>query len=164
MIDTTQGFTLVRELDATPEEVWACWTDPDEAATWWHPRGVSTPRGSVRIDARVGGTYAYTMVHDQTGEEFPTGGVYREVSPFTRLAFTWGSPDDDPDDCPLLTVTLEPVGDRTRMTFDLRGHAGAPGDGHIHDGWESALDVLAEHAPTVRSRRDAGEVPAASAR
>jgi uncharacterized protein YndB with AHSA1/START domain len=33
MIDTTtKGFTLVRNLDATPAEIWEGWTNPDETA------------------------------------------------------------------------------------------------------------------------------------
>ena len=144
MIDTTRGFTLVRDIDGTPEEIWDAWTNPDEAARWWHPRGLTTPRETVSIDARVGGTYAYTMVNEATGDEYPTGGVYREVQPFERLVFTWGSPDD-PDESSVVTVTIEPAGERTRMTFDLRGFDGTPGDGSFYDGWESALDVFAEH-------------------
>lgn len=145
MIDTAQGFTLVRLLDATPDEIWRAWTDPDEAAQWWHPRGVTTPRESVAIDARVGGRYSYTMVVDTTGQQYETVGVYREVVPLERLVFTWGAPGDDPDDCPLITVSIEPAGDLTRMTFDLRGVAATAGDDDIYDGWDSALDVLAEH-------------------
>ena len=49
MIDTTRGFTLVRTFEATPEEVWRAWADPDEAAQWWHPRETSTPRESVAV-------------------------------------------------------------------------------------------------------------------
>ena len=145
MIDESQGFTLVREVDATPEEVWAAWTDPDEAADWWHPRNTRTPRDEVEIDARVDGRYVYTMVNEDSGERVVTGGVYREVVPFERLVFTWGNPDDEPDDQPVITVTLEPVGDRTRMTFDLRGVSGTPGDGYFYDGWVDALDSLEEH-------------------
>jgi uncharacterized protein YndB with AHSA1/START domain len=156
MIDETKGFTLVRELDATPEEIWDAWTNPDEAAMWWHPRGVSTPRETVTIDARVGGRYAYTMVNDATGEKFLTGGVYREVVPHDRLVFTWGAPDDDPDDCPLITITIEPRGESTRMTFDLRGFDGVPGDANVFDGWDSALDVFADHVRTSTRRRTAG--------
>ncbi len=153
MIDMTLGFTLVRDFDATPEELWAAWTDPDEAAVWWHPAGLRTPRETVTIDARVGGRYAYTMVDDATGARYPTGGVYREVVENVRLVFTWGSPDDDPDDAPLVTVTLEPLGRLTRQTFDLRGADGARGDGWIHDGWESALDELGAHmAPAGAAR------------
>lgn len=143
MIDTTKGFTLVRNFDATPEQIWNAWTLADEAAQWWHPRGMTTPRDSVSIDARVGGRYVYTMVDDETGEKYPTGGRFREVEPFTRLVFTWGLPDAD--DSPVVTITIEPAGELTRMTFDLRGVDGVSGDDSFFDGWESALDSLAEH-------------------
>lgn len=145
MIDTTRGFTLVRQYDATPEELWRAWTDPDEVAAWWHPAGLHTPRETVTIDARVGGSYAYTMVNDASGEEYPTGGVYREVVENEKLVFTWGNPDDDPDDTPVVTVTIESLGELTRLTFDLRGVDGMRGDANVYDGWDSALDELANH-------------------
>lgn len=145
MIDMAKGFTLVRDFDATPQDLWRAWTDPDEAAAWWHPSGVHTPRETVAIDARVGGRYAYTMVNDETGEQYPTGGVYREVVEPERLVFTWGYPDADPDDAPLITVTLAPTDAGTRMTFDLRGYDAERGDGNVYDGWDSALDELDTH-------------------
>lgn len=145
MIDMTVGFTIVRDFTATAQELWRAWTDPDEAATWWHPEGVHTPRGSVTIDPRVGGRYAYTMVNNATGEEYPTGGVYREVVENERLVFTWGPPDDDPDAAPVITVSFEPLGGHTRMTFELRGFDGGPGDSFVYDGWDSALDQLTAH-------------------
>lgn len=154
MIDMTQGFTLVRDFDATPQDLWRAWTDPDEAAVWWHPSGLHTPRETVAIDARVGGRYTYTMVDDATGEQYPTGGVYREVVEPDRLAFTWGAPDADPDDAPLITVTFTPVGQGTRMTFDLRGFDAARGDGNFYDGWDSALDELGVYLTTLERRGD----------
>lgn len=150
MTDTARSFTLVRVFDATPQELWDAWTNPDEAALWWHPRGVSTPRESVTIDARVGGRYAYTMINDETGESYPTGGVYLEVDPFERLAFTWGSPDAEPEAAPKITVSLDPEGERTRMTFVLAAEGAVDGD--IRDGWESALDVLADHVQRSGTR------------
>ncbi|WP_066586154.1 SRPBCC family protein [Cellulomonas timonensis] len=152
MIDMAKGFTLVRDFDATPQDLWRAWTDPDEAAVWWHPSGVHTPRETVAIDARVGGRYAYTMVNDATGEQYPTGGVYREVVEPERLVFTWGLPDGDPDDAPLITVTLEPTDAGTRMTFDLRGFDAARGDGNVYDGWDSALDELDAHVTASAAR------------
>jgi len=145
MIDTSRGFTIARVLDATPEALWKAWTDADDASRWWHPRGVSTPRETVSIDARVGGRYAYTMVNDSTGDEFPTAGEYREVVPLQKLVFTWGRPDDDPDDSPLITVTIESLGELSRLTLDVRGQDGMRGDADVYDGWDSALDVLVEH-------------------
>lgn len=145
MIDTTKGFTLVRMLDATPAEIWRAWTDPDEMAQWWHPSGMTTPRDSVTADVRVGGRYTYTMVDDASGADYPTGGEYREIVENKKLVFTWGKPDDAPDDTTLVTVTIEDLGELTRLTFDIRGVDGASGDGDFFDGWESALDELVGH-------------------
>lgn len=85
------------------------------------------------------------MVNDASGEEVVTGGIYREVVPFERLVFTWGEPDGDPDDMPGITITLEPVSEGTRRTFDLRGVDGTNGDGSFYDGWDEALDSLEGH-------------------
>lgn len=145
MVDTSRGFTLERMLDATPQAIWDAWTDPDRAAQWWHPQGLTTPRDSVDIDAKVGGRYRYTMVDETSGDEFPTGGVYREVRPVEKLVFTWGEPDADPDDTPLVTVTIADLGGLTRLQFDLRGEDGMSGDESFYDGWDQALDALAEH-------------------
>ncbi|WP_394553484.1 SRPBCC domain-containing protein [Agromyces sp. MMS24-JH15] len=138
------GFEIVRVFDAPRELVWQLWTTEADAEDWWHPRGIEIKPGSVRVDARPGGEYAYTMVNPADGSEYPTAGVYREVSPFSRLVFTWGGPDDDDADRPLITVDLDDLGDgRTGMRFRVDGVAAGPGD-DMYDGWASAHDVLAE--------------------
>ena len=141
MTDMSKSFTIIRTFEATPEEVWRAWTDPDETAQWWP----NTPRESVEIDARVGGRYIYAMVNEETDDRIVTGGVYRDVQPFERLVFTWGKPDDDPDDAPVVTVTLEPIDSGTRMTFELRGVEGVKGDRFFYDGWDNAFDTLGAH-------------------
>lgn len=152
MIDLTVGFTLVREFPATPAEMWRYWTDPAEATHWMHPRGVTTPQETIRFDVRPGGRYEYVMVNAETGERYPTGGVFREVVPHERMVFTWGKPDDDPDDCPLVTVTFQPTAAGTQMTFDLRGVPAKPSD-DIYEGWEEALDRLGEHVSSGKDHR-----------
>ena len=139
-------FTITRVFDAPRELVWRCWTDPDEAPAWLHPRGVVTPREHVDFDVRPGGRYRYTMVAGD-GTEYPTTGTYREVSPPDRLVFTWGSPGDPDATMPLITIELAEHGtdaQQTRMTFQLEGFAGAPGDGYVYDGWSEAFDLLDE--------------------
>jgi len=145
MVDTARGFTLVRNLDATPEAIFTAWTDADAAAEWWHPRQTTTPRESVQIDARVGGEYRYTMVNDLSGEGVDTGGVYSEVVAPTKLVFTWGVPGERSDDTPVVTIAIEPEGELTLMRFDLRGVDGFSGDSSYYDGWEQALDSLTEY-------------------
>ena len=139
-------FTITRVFDAPREMIWRAWTDPDEAAAWWHPRGVVTPRESVELDVRSGGGYRYTMIAPD-GSEYPTVGTYREVVPLERLVFTWGSPGDPDEIMPLITIDLAEhgeLGEQTRMTFHIDGIAGAPGDENVYDGWASAFDVLDE--------------------
>ncbi len=151
---TAPQFTITRIFDAPRPLVWRAWTEQADAAAWWHPRGISIRPGSVAIDLRVGGRYAYTMVNDADGSEYPTAGVYREIVEPERLVYTWGSPDDR--DAPVITVTLRELdGDRTEMLFHLLGIAAAPGDADVYDGWDSAFDVLAEHLAPVGTGGDA---------
>ena len=46
---------FVRTYAAPRQLVWDAWTDPDQMAQWWGPRGVSTPRESIELDLRPGG-------------------------------------------------------------------------------------------------------------
>jgi uncharacterized protein YndB with AHSA1/START domain len=159
---TAPQFTITRIFDAPRPLVWLAWTEQADAAAWWHPRGISIKPGSVALDLRVGGRYAYTMVNPADGSEYPTAGVYREIVEPERLVFTWGSPDDG--DAPVITVTLRELdGDRTEMLFHLLGIAAAPGDEDVYDGWDSAFDVLAEHldAGSDEPRADVTDTPGA---
>lgn len=84
--ETVPEFTITRTLNAPQDVVWRAWTEEAELAQWLRPFGVSTD--SVSFDVRVGGQYTYTMINDETGETFPTGGVFLEVNPMDRLVFT----------------------------------------------------------------------------
>jgi uncharacterized protein YndB with AHSA1/START domain len=138
-------FTITRIFDAPRELVWRAWTASADAAEWWHPRGIEIKDGSVSVDVRPGGRYAYTMVNPADGAEYPTTGVYREVDPPRRLVFTWASPGEPDDTAPVITIDLRRLDDdRTEMLFHLRGVAGAPGDENVYDGWDSAFDLLDE--------------------
>ena len=149
----SKQFTITRIFDAPRDLVWQAWTDPDEAAIWWHPKGIETPRESVHIDARPGGAYRYTMVAPD-GTEYPTVGTYREITPPERIVMTWGNPGDADDEVPVLTIDLAEHGEareQTLMTFHVQGIDGSPGDENVYDGWDSAFDLLVEHLPTLRA-------------
>jgi uncharacterized protein YndB with AHSA1/START domain len=143
----TKQFTITRVFDAPRDVIWRAWTDPDEAPIWWHPKGVTTPRESVELDVRLGGRYRYTMIGPD-GTEYPTAGVYREITPPERLVMTWGSPGDPDEIAPVITIELAEHGEhgeQTHMTFHVLGIDGAPGDENVYDGWDSAFDLLVEH-------------------
>src|SRR5260221_14700232 len=50
---------IIRIYDAPVETVWDAWTDPDQIAQWWGPRGFTTNTHSK--DLRPGGSWVYNM-------------------------------------------------------------------------------------------------------
>ncbi|MBM6591163.1 SRPBCC domain-containing protein [Brevibacterium sp. RIT 803] len=137
------GFTIVRDFAAPRERVWDAWTNPDVMACWYHPEGLHTPRDSVSVDLREGGIYAYTMIVDDTGVEFATGGRYRHVESPRRLDFTWGNQGEE-DSSPLVSIEFDEIdATTTRMTFTLTGLPNDSGAvASVYDGWNSAFNVL----------------------
>lgn len=140
---TAPEFTITRTFAAPRELVWRAWTDEAELAQWLRPFGVTTE--SVSFDVRVGGRYRYTMVDDESGRTYPTGGVFLEVEPLDRLVFTWGDADAGAEGSPVITLTFAEQDGATELVFHLRGYAGQPGDGDVYDGWAEALTNFGRH-------------------
>jgi uncharacterized protein YndB with AHSA1/START domain len=140
---TRPSLTLKRRLDASPAKVYAAWTDPEKIARWFGPAQVVA--GSVRadIDARVGGRYRVSFKM-QDGEHNEVAGVYREMVPNQRLAFSWAW-HSTPERESQVTVSLQADGDGTLLTlhheqlFDQ-----AARDGH-EGGWIGTLDKLEKY-------------------
>lgn len=105
---------LTRVYDFPVAAVWNAWTDPEEVAKWWGPRGFTLTTHSK--DLRVGGHWRYTM-HGPDGTDYPNRTVYHEVEPERKLVYDHGGYDDRP---PLFRVTalFIPTGEN-QTTLDL---------------------------------------------
>ena len=137
---TRPSLTLKRRIDAIPEKVFAAWTDPEKIARWFGPSKVKA--GSVRaeIDLRVGGSYRISF-EGGDGEYFQVGGVYREVTPNARIAFSWAW-HSTPERESQVTVSLQPDGGGTLVTLHHEQFFDeAARDGHAR-GWTELLDKL----------------------
>lgn len=101
-------------LPARRERIFAALTDPGRLARWWGPSGFTTPR--IDVDARVGGSYRFTM-KPPDGEPFHLAGRYLEIEPPCRLAFTfrWEEPTAD-DRETVVTLSLAGRVDETDET------------------------------------------------
>ena len=99
-----------RILSATPEKLYAMWTDPKLISTWM---GVK-----VEIEPKVGG---YLKI--DFGEKELTTGYFKQLDPFKTVAFTWNSYNgDQPTGETLVTVQLVPVdSNKTKMTLHHTG-------------------------------------------
>jgi uncharacterized protein YndB with AHSA1/START domain len=150
---TARAFTIRREFDAPRDLVFRAWTDPEHLTRWFGPRGCTTPRSSIVADVRPGGTWRATMIVDETGQEFPTGGFYLEVREPERLVFTWRDPGGHAES--VVTVELADLGERrTGMTFHQAGFTSEEARENVHDGWSSAFDRLAEHVTDTEGEAD----------
>ena len=114
-------ISLTRVYDAPLAAVWDAWTQPDEVAQWWGPRGFTLTTHSR--DLRTGGHWHYTM-HGPDGTDYENTTQYLDVLPMQRLVYDHGGHRDRP---PLFRVTAlftERDG-RTQLDMDLGGVVGA---------------------------------------
>lgn len=146
---TTEGRDLVltRIIDASPEQVFQAWINPELLKQWFAPQPWTTP--TVETDVRAGGSTLIVM-RGPDGNEFPNRGVYLEVLPNKRLVFTdaftkaW-----EPSEKPFMTVelTFEDQGGKTKYTARVKHWTIADREAHekmgFHQGWALCTEQLA---------------------
>jgi uncharacterized protein YndB with AHSA1/START domain len=134
---TTSTITITRTVAATPERVFAAWTDADQLAGWWWPQLGGT---TYDVDARLGGRF---RIHSP-GNGATVTGSYTEVDRPRRLAFTWtwedeGEPEAVVEDT--VVVTFEPADGGTLVTVAHTSVAHVP-EGGAEQGWNDVMDRL----------------------
>jgi uncharacterized protein YndB with AHSA1/START domain len=139
-----EELDFVRTYAAPRQLVWDAWTDPDQMALWWGPRGITTPRESIEMDLRPGGRLSFEMVDDATGERYPNSGTLLEVDPPARLVWT---DDGFSDGSGQATATVTFTAD-DETTTTIRIHIVADFSETVRagaeQGWGSQLDRLTE--------------------
>jgi uncharacterized protein YndB with AHSA1/START domain len=131
------GVRIVDVFDAPREAVFAAWTEPDRLKQWWGPGFFETVR--AQVDLRPGGRYELLL---EPGS-MRLVGEFREVTPPSRLVYTWrwieGVPDTRES---LVTVEFREKGARTEVVLVHDNFAG-PGPVDMYDeGWRSGLEKL----------------------
>ena len=135
---TKPSLVLKRRLKAAPEKVYEAWTKPEQMTHWWGAADLSKPP-IAETDLRVGGHFKVQFWAKD--EHHSVSGVYREVVPNRKLAFSWAW-QTTPERESLVTIELNPITDGTMLTltheqfFDEKAR-----DDHGH-GWNVALDRL----------------------
>jgi uncharacterized protein YndB with AHSA1/START domain len=142
------AIRIVREFDASPEEVFRAHVDPDLVVRWLGPRGLEMTID--HYDCRTGGSYRYTHADAEGAYRF--FGSFHEVRPPERIVQTF-TYEGMPDGVSLDTMTLEDLGGgRTRLTgtsmldsFEGRDAMLASGmEIGVREGYERLDEVLAD--------------------
>jgi uncharacterized protein YndB with AHSA1/START domain len=130
-------ITITRTVAATPERVFAAWTDAEQLAAWWWPQLGGT---TYDVDARLGGRF---RIHS-AGIGATVTGVYTEVDPPRRLVFTWSWEDEGEPEAVVedtVVVTFEPDDGGTLVTVAHTSVAHVP-EGGAEQGWNDVMDRL----------------------
>jgi uncharacterized protein YndB with AHSA1/START domain len=140
------GLRLERTFQASREEVFDAWTNPEVLRRWW-AAGPNWTTPVAEVDLREGGRYRLSMNDPESGATHTVIGIYREVKRPERLVYTWEWEGESP----------EP--NETVVTVSFHHHAGATGVVLVHDGfstdesraahehgWHAVLDNLESRA------------------
>lgn len=147
-------ISLTRVYDAPLLAVWEAWTNPEEVAQWWGPRGFTLTTHSR--DLRTGGHWHYTM-HGPDGTDYENTTQYLEVLPMQRMVYDHGGHKDRP---PLFRVTALFTEREGRTQLDMSMAFATPEiavemRGFIRKaGGESTWDRLAEYVQKRTTGKD----------
>ena len=143
-----QELLFSRTFHAPRHLVWEAWTDPKHLSRWWGPDGFTA--SVERLDLRVGGGFLLTMLGPD-GRSWPCKGVYREITPPSRLIFEGEAADDHP--CggglpPGATITISFLEAAGRTTVTIKTLLGGPAAreealaGGFREGWAETFAHL----------------------
>ena len=131
------NLVVTKIISASPERLFAAWTEPEQLKQWWGPGFFETVFAD--IDLRPGGRYELLL---EPGS-MRLVGEFREVTPPRRLVYTWRWVEGVPDKREsLVTVEFHEDGARTEVVL-VHGNFVGPGPVDMYDeGWRSGLDKL----------------------
>lgn len=147
------SLRIERSFDASPEEVFDAWTNPEVLRRWWAPHSQgSTP--VAEVDLRVGGRYRLTM-EAPDGTRHTVVGEYREVERPHRLVYSWQWELDsgEPGHISTVTVAFHARDERTQVVLEHSELPDADSRDRHAQGWSACLAVLRQRgfAGGVRS-------------
>jgi uncharacterized protein YndB with AHSA1/START domain len=146
----TYDLKLERLIDATPEEVFHAFTDPEAHKSWYEDNPGWNVESSV--DLRVGGVWSTSF--GAAGQP-----PYREVNTFTvverpsRLEYrsTFHNADGTSFDTELV-VTFEARRDKTMLTIVQAGFEEQQDRDDHQGGWPAFIDRLEQYAVSAHHR------------
>jgi uncharacterized protein YndB with AHSA1/START domain len=146
-------IVLTRVIDATREDVFDAWTDPEQLAAWFGPNGLAIE--THEIDIREGGVWRFDMV-GEGGLRYDNRMTFLRIERPRLIEVDHGSDkDDDPGKFRMLVTFDVQTDGKTVLTLrqmhPTRAHRDAAiGFGAVEYGGQT-LDKLAAHLAARRS-------------
>jgi uncharacterized protein YndB with AHSA1/START domain len=130
---------LERTFQAPARAVFDAWTSEEVLRRWWHTEdGWET--SAAEVDLRVGGAVRVTMRDPAKDADYGGSGIYTEVDPPTRLAFTWTWDGDTRQT--LIEIDFEENDGETTVRFTHSGLWDEEALRDHEDGWTKLFNRL----------------------
>lgn len=156
-----KAFVISRTFNAPLARVWKAWTDPEQMAQWWGPKGFKAD--VKRLELKPGGLFHYRMESPQ-GQEMWGRMVFREIVPNERLVFinSFSDPDGGLTRHPLApewplqmhtTITFTEENGKTTVTVTWLPYEASESEYETFDkgrdsmqgGWTGTFEKLESH-------------------
>ena len=154
---TTRGdreIAMTRVFDAPRRLVFDAWTRPNLLKRWLYGPE-EWPLAVCEIDLRVGGALRFVWRH-RDGKDMVMSGVYREIMPSERLAFTELWDEDWTGGEALVTIVFAENAGTTTLTQTVLYSSRAARDAVLKTPMEHgaavSYDRLAELLPSLRAQ------------
>ena len=107
---TNEPITFERVIDATVDEAFALFTEPERLRRW--------QAVSAAVDLRIGGDYRLSVTPGHIAS-----GTFTEIEPGKRIVYTWGwiGSDETAPGSSTIRVDFEPAGDKTLVRLTHGG-------------------------------------------
>ncbi|TAJ84652.1 SRPBCC family protein [Reyranella sp.] len=146
-------IVLSRVIDAPREDVFDAWTDPEQLAAWFGPKGLAIE--THEIDVRVGGVWRFDMV-GANGVRYDNRMTFLRIERPHLIEVDHGSDkDDDPGKFRMLVTFDAQTDGKTVLTLRQMHPTRARRDAGIAFGavefGGQTLDKLADHLAARKS-------------
>ncbi len=144
-------FAIERIYPATPERVFAAWSDQAAKMQWFGPR--EKPADSYSLDFREGGR-EHLSVSTPDGVVYRFDAVFADIVPLQRIVHTYDMHRNDARiSVSVATIEFEAVADATRLTLTEQGVFldGLDTSAEREHGTRAMLDALATHLQSLTS-------------
>jgi uncharacterized protein YndB with AHSA1/START domain len=138
-VTDNRTLRIERTFQAPAEAVFDAWTSEEALLRWWHLEH-DGETSEAEVDLRVGGVVRVVMRDPNKDVEYGGAGLYTEIEPPTRLAFTWIWDGDTRGT--LIELDFEETNGITTVRFAHSGLWDEQAVRSHEEGWGKLLDNL----------------------
>jgi len=146
-----RSVRITRRLKAPQALVFKMFTDEAHFVRWFGPEGHDV--ASCTLEPRIGGRF-FAELKGPEGAHHRVMGIFKEVRPHDRIAFSWNWIGEDgkprnPETDTLVSVDLADKGQETELTLTHTGFQNEDQQVKHNSGWNSCMVCLERYLAEV---------------